>query len=74
MAMRMKRWLDKICPKGKVDWGYIQRDACWKPIKSYRTVTRGKKKGQIEVTLFVPEGRKRIIPADHFRPREDEQI
>jgi hypothetical protein len=70
MAMRMRRWLDTICPQGKTDWAWVLKLACWKPVKSYRTVTRGRKKGWIEVTLFEPEGRKRIIPASHFRPKE----
>lgn len=69
--MRMKNFLRDHCPQGKTDWGWLGgKSACWKPIKSYRTVTRGKRKGQIEVELFVPEGRKRIIPANHFRPKE----
>ena len=42
------------------DWAYVK--ACWRPIKSYRTVKRGRKKGQIEVELFDPPGRKRIVP------------
>jgi hypothetical protein len=68
--MRMKTWLQKHAPKSKFDWAYILKEACWRPIKSYRTITRGKKKGWLEVELFYPEGRKRKIPASHLRPKE----
>ncbi len=50
------------------DWAYV-KDA-WRPIKSYRTVKRGRKKGQIEVELFEPLGRKRIIPEHYMRYKE----
>jgi len=52
------------------DWAWI-RD-CWRPIKSYRTVKRGRKKGQIEVELFDPPGRKRIVPKKcvHYKERD----
>lgn len=50
------------------DWCWVGgKCACWRPIKSYRTVTRGRKKGQIEVTLFEPPGKIRIVPVNHIR-------
>jgi hypothetical protein len=66
MSVKMRKWL-ATRPASRTDWAYILKDACWKPIKSHRTVTRGKKKGWIEVTLFHPEGRKRIVPAEACR-------
>ncbi len=62
--MRMKTFL-KDRPQSKTDWAWVKD--CWRPIKSYRIVTRGKRKGDYEVTLFYPEGRKRIVPAGHTR-------
>jgi len=54
------------------DWAYVK--ACWRPIKSYRTVTRGRKKGQIEVELFDPPGRKRVVPKNHVRYKERDSV
>ena len=50
------------------DWVWTGgKFACWRPIKSYRIVTRGKKKGFVKVTLFEPPGRTRVVPANHVR-------
>ena len=50
------------------DWAWVGgKCACWRPIKSYRTVTRGRKKNQIEVTLFEPPGKTRIVPVNHVK-------
>ena len=64
--MRMKKWL-ATRPKSKTSWAYILQDHCWRPIKSYRKITKGKRKGGYEVTLFYPEGKKRIVDASHTR-------
>ena len=45
--------------------------ACWRPIKSYRTVKRGKKKGQIQVELYCPTGKKIIVPGHHVKYKDD---
>ena len=50
------------------DWAYVKN--AWRPIKSYRVVKRGRKKGQIEVELFDPPGRKRIVPKKCMRYKE----
>jgi len=36
-------------------WVWIKQ--CWRPVKSYRTIKRGKRKGWIVARLFYPEGR-----------------
>lgn len=51
------------------DWAWV--GDCWRPVKSYRTVVRGKKKGQIEIALYEPPGRKKIVPKEHMRYKED---
>ncbi len=43
---------------------------CWRPIKSYRTVKRGRKKGWIEVELYCPEGKKVKVRAAYMRYKE----
>ena len=50
------------------DWAWVGgKCACWRPIKSYRMITRGQKKGCVEVTLYDPPGKKRIIPTNHLK-------
>jgi len=43
---------------------------CWRPVKSYRTIKRGKKKGWIEVVLYYPENRKVKVQAAAMRYKE----
>ena len=74
--MYMKRWL-KLKQGTKppdTDWVYLDRPGHWKPVKKYRTVTKGKRKGQIEVTLFYPAGKKRIVPRKNLRTVADQII
>ena len=49
-------------------WAWVKD--CWRPIKCYRTVKRGRKKGWIEVTLYYPEGKKAKVSAAHMRYKE----
>lgn len=51
------------------DWCWLK--SCWRPVKFYRTVKRGRKKGQIEAELYDPPGRKVIVPKGHMRYKED---
>jgi len=68
---RMRKWL---ATRGSnlADFAWIPKDACWRPVKSYRTITRGKRKGWIQVELYYPEGRTRIIPAKYMRYKDDD--
>lgn len=43
---------------------------CWRPIKRYRIVKRGRKKGQIRVELYYPAGKKYVVLARHIRYKE----
>ncbi len=50
------------------DWAWTGgKYACWRPVKSYRTIVKGKKKGQVEVELYDPLGRKKIVPEKYMR-------
>ncbi len=54
------------------DWAWTGgKYACWRLVKSYRTIVKGKKKGQIEIELYDPPGRKKIVPKDHMRYKKD---
>lgn len=49
-------------------WAWVGgKYACWRPVKSYRTVVRGSKKGQIEIELYYPTGKKKIVPKSCMR-------
>ena len=50
------------------DWAWI--GACWRPVKKYRIVKRGRKKGQIRVELYYPAGKKHVVPVRHIRYKE----
>ncbi len=50
------------------DWAWV--GDCWRPVKSYRTVKRGRKKGHIEVELYYPTGKKKIVSKNHMRYKE----
>ena len=53
------------------DWVWTGgKYACWRPVKSYRTVKRGRKKNQIEVELYDPPGRKRIVSGNYMKYKE----
>lgn len=71
MAQRMSTWLRDHCPDSKTDWAWINRDSCWRPVKSYREVKRGKHKGWLMVELFYPEGRKRMVPPNHLKKKPE---
>ncbi len=57
---RLENWL--------FTWAWV-KDA-WRPVKSYRTVKRGRKKGWIEITLYYPENKKAKVPASYMRYKE----
>ena len=63
MAIRMKTYLNKIrqsedyAPR---TWAWV-RD-CWRPVKDYRFLKRGKKRGWVKVELYWPEGKTVTIP------------
>ncbi len=73
MSMRMKTWLwkkhEEMLAAGHKfdDWAWIKKDECWRPLKSYKIIGRGKNKGSYTVTLFWPEGKKRIVLAKDMR-------
>ncbi len=50
------------------DWAWVGgKCACWRPVKSYRTIVKGRKKGWIEVELYYPSGKKKTVPEKHMR-------
>ena len=77
MSVKMRKFLaerlERARSEGRTfDWCWIGgKYACWRPIKSYRTVKRGKKKGQIQVELYCPIGKKIIVPGHHVKYKED---
>ncbi len=54
------------------DWAWVK--SCWRPVKRYRTIKRGKRKGWIEVELFEPRGRKVIVSRQHIHYKEADYI
>ncbi len=65
--LKCKRQCKKLENK-LFDWAWVKD--CWRPVKSYRTVKRGRKKSWIEVTLYYPEGKKVKVPASSMRYKE----
>ncbi len=73
MSVKFRKFLQRRHEDARLEnrlftWAWV-RD-CWRPIKSYRTVTRGRKKGQVEIELFDPPGRKRVVPKKCMRYKE----
>lgn len=73
MGVKMNRFLQAKREQARsenrlFDWAWIK--ICWLPVKSYRIITKGKRKGWIEVELFNPPRRKRIIPAKHLKNKD----
>ena len=62
--LRAKRSLARL-ENRLFDWAYIKNQ--WRPIKNCRRIVKGRKKGQIEVTLFEPPGKIRIVPANYVK-------
>ena len=76
MSIRMRKFLAAKHEKAKLenrlfDWAWVgDKYACWRPVKSYRTVVRGKKKGQVKIELYYPPGKKKIVLKNHMRYKE----
>ncbi len=75
MSVRMKKFLAAKHEKARLenrlhDWVWVKD--CWRPVKAYRTVMRGKKKGQVEVELYYPPGKKCIVLKQHVKYKERE--
>ena len=49
--------------KPTTDWVWVNDN--WRPIVSYRTVKKGKRKGDVEVTLS--DDSKRVVPVKNLR-------
>ena len=69
----MKRFLHEARERAReenrlFDWVYT--GTCWKPVKSYRVINRGKFRGSILVTLFYPPGKKIKDRKEHMRYKE----
>ena len=77
MSVKMRKFLAARREKARsenrlFDWAWVGgKYACWRPVKSYRTVVRGKKKGWIEIELYYPTGKKKIITEKYMRYKED---
>ncbi len=50
------------------DWVYTGR--CWKPVKNYRVISRGKYRGSLFVTLFYPPGKRIKVKKECIRYKE----
>ena len=78
MSVRMRKFLACRRAFARLEnrlfsWAWVGgKCACWRPIKSYRTIVKGKKKGQIEVELYDPLGKKKIVLKNHVRYRDKE--
>lgn len=46
-------------------WVWLKN--CWKPVKNYRFIKRGKKRGWVEVELFYPENKFVTIPVTSMK-------
>ena len=73
MSVKMRKFLAAKREKARLenrlfDWAWV--GDCWRPVKSYRTVKRGKKKGWIGVELYYPVGKKRIVSKNHMQYKE----
>ncbi len=73
MSVKMKKFLAcrRNCARLEnrlFDWVWLK--SCWKPVKSYRTVVKGKNKGKVEVELHYPVGRKCIVPKSCMKYKE----
>ena len=73
MSVKMRKFLverrEKAQSENRLsDWAWI--GDCWRPIKKYRIVKRGRKKGQLKVELYYPVGKKHIVPARYIRYKE----
>ena len=68
MSVKFRKFLAERREKARLenrlfDWAWVGgKYACWRPVKSYRTIVKGKKKGQVEVELYYPTGKKKIVP------------
>ncbi len=77
MSVKFRKFLAERREKARLenrlfDWAWVGgKYACWRPVKSYRTVVKGKKKGQVEVELYHPTGKKKIVPKSCMRYKED---
>lgn len=77
MGIKMNRFLYAKREQARsenrlADWAWVKGQ--WRPVQSYRTVTKGKKKSWVEVTLFDPLGRKKVVPKHHVKYKENQII
>ena len=76
MSIKFRKFLAAKREKAKLEnrlftWAWVGgKCACWRPIKKYRTVKRGRKRGQIEVELYHPAGKKCVVPVGHVRYKD----
>ncbi len=73
MSVKMRKFLVAKREKARSEnrlftWAWV--GDCWRPIKKYRIVKRGRKKGQLKVELYYPVGKKHIVPARRIRYKE----
>ncbi len=73
MSVKMRKFLAAKREKARsenrlADWAWV--GDCWRPIKKYRIIKRGRKKGQLKVELYYPVGKKYIVLARHIRYKE----
>lgn len=72
--MRMRTYLRKKREQAGSDyqprtWAWVK--TCWKPVKNYRFIKRGKRKGWVVISLFYPEGKTVVVPVTHVRFAEN---
>ena len=50
------------------DWAWT--GSCWKPVKNYRVISRGKKVGWVLVVLYDPPGKRLKVRKNDIRYKE----
>lgn len=77
MSVKFRKFLQRRHEDARLenrlsDWAFVKD--CWRPVKSYRTVIKGKKKGWIRVELFDPPGRKCVVPKRRVHYKEKSSV
>ncbi len=69
MAKRMrtvlKEWREQSGDYHPRTWCWV--GDCWRPVKNHRFISRGKKKGWVEVELHWPIGKTVTVPATSMK-------
>ncbi len=72
-SRKMKQFLHASREKSReadqlFDW--VWTGSCWKPVKNYRIISKGKKRGWVLVVLFDPVGKRLKVRKTDIRYKE----